>query len=524
MDCKLQNALWWIFFLMFAYFQSATAFTLVFSALVSRMTRRMAEWRLEKGSSLKTLESLNGSTTLINTVATQIQLRDFGIGSISLILLWCVSPIGSQSPLHILSTAKTTTSTPQTVQQVPINSTSVLDGADDAETYAPYFTSLYTTSLLSAGAFRYSTVDPWRNLKIPSFDALDSPANSSGWKSVPTDQNITFAALTGVPIGGLNETGNVTAVLESTYFSLHLLNKTGDLHFNGSGLVVNLTVSENFVPWNQSQSTTYNATTDSETAIVTFTPANSTFKANYLWTQDYYESEILCVVQGASINERDCSVQAMRPLRPSTPPEINFIVAYNAQLQWSGLLANKNFSLSEAYIRYPESLLEANLSSSFTASPSMEDLQTRLQQLLNTMFLSTFDPLGSLTGVPSSPVQINGTRVNFNPGSIYVINHAWMAVYFVATSILAITTILTAALTAMSSNPDILGFISTFVWHSSAFGLPQSGTYRGGDEKTRSIKSLKIRLGDASHMKEIGHLSVGSIHDVVEVKAGRLFS
>lgn len=123
------------------------------------MTRRMAEWRLERGSPLKVLESLNGSTTLINTVAPQLQLRNFGISSITLVLLWTVSPVRSQSPLHILSTAQTSKYAPQISQQVPINSSSVVGGADDMQNYAAFINCIYTTSLLAAGSYRYSSMD-----------------------------------------------------------------------------------------------------------------------------------------------------------------------------------------------------------------------------------------------------------------------------------------------------------------------------------------------------------------------------
>lgn len=246
----------------------------------------MAEWRLERGSSLKVLESLNGSTTLINTVATQLQLRSFGILSITLVLLWTVSPVGSQSPLHILSTAQTIEYAPQVLQQVPINSSSVVGGADDMQTYAPFINSIYTTSLLAAGSYRHSSMDAWKNVKIPDFNALKSPANSTGWKPVPTGQNITYAALNGMPIGGLNQIGNITAVIQSTCFSLNLLNSTGDLNLNGNGLAVNFTGSDYFIPWNQSDSKTFNATNDIETAIVTFNPVNGSSTANYSWKQN----------------------------------------------------------------------------------------------------------------------------------------------------------------------------------------------------------------------------------------------
>ncbi|KAJ5109428.1 hypothetical protein N7456_006103 [Penicillium angulare] len=495
---------------------SATAFTLVFSALVSRMTRRIAEWRLERGGSLQNLETLNGSSTLINTIITQLRLRYFGIIPISLALLWSVSPIGSQSPLHILSTSPTTSTRHQTVGFIPTNSSSVVDGAADLEYYAPYIDALYTTSLIAAGTFRYSSMDPWANLKIPSFESLSATANSTGWVSVPTDQDITYSALTGIPIGGLNQTGNVTAVIQSTYFSLDLINSTGKLELNGNGIVANLSIRENFIPWNSSSN-------NNEKAYVTFSPVNQTFKATFEWTQRYLSSEVECVVTGASASGRDCQVNAMKTNMSSTTPEFGFVSVRNIQTAWNTLLSGQNFSLSEAYIRYPQSPLDANLSDPSTASPSMNVLSIRLEQLLNTFFFSTIDPTGSLQGEPSNPVQASARRIYYNAGSIYEVNFVWLGIFLVATIIMGASAIVTAVLTSLSMNPDILGFVSTFIWDSPSLGLPRSGTFLGADKKTRSIKPLKVRFGDLRSEEDVGSLSIGRTAETEKVRQGRLY-
>lgn len=128
---------------------------------------------------------------------------------------------------------------------------------------------------------------------------------------MPTGQNITSAPLNDIPIGGLNQTGNITAVIQSTHFSLNLLDSTGDLNLNGNDLAVNFRGLDYFIQWKQSDSKTSNATTDTETAIVTFRPVNGSFTGKYSWKQSYYESEIMCVIQGPLMSQRDCYVQAI---------------------------------------------------------------------------------------------------------------------------------------------------------------------------------------------------------------------
>ncbi|KAJ6015863.1 hypothetical protein N7540_010454 [Penicillium herquei] len=497
---------------------SATAFTLVFSALGSRMTKRIAEWRLERGGLLYTLETLNGSSTFINTIVTQLRLRNFGVLSFSLALLWSVSPVGSQSPLHILSTAKTISTSHENVGYRPINTSSVVDGYVDLEYFSPYIDALYTTSIIAAGTFRYSSMDPWVNLKIPSFEALSSAPNSTGWVSVPqVDQDITYSALTGVPLSGLNETGNFTAIIESTYFLLSLVNTTGTLELSGKGVATNLTYYESFVPWNDTSPGA------NETFYVIFSPVNQSFEATFQWTQKYFYSEIECVVTGDQVSDRDCSVKAMKTSRSSTPPEFNWITIENIGTQWNSLLSGQNFSLSEAYIRYPQSPLDAQLSDTSTASPSIEELRVRLSQLLNTIFFSTTDPTGSLQGEPSDPLYTSATRVSYNPGSIYNVNFVWLGIFLVATIVMAAAAVVTIVLTLLSLNPDVLGYVSTFIWSSPSLDLPQSGTFIPADRKTRSIRPLEIRLGDLRGEEEIGELAVGSIFHTSQARPGRLY-
>ncbi|KAJ5273827.1 hypothetical protein N7478_008952 [Penicillium angulare] len=359
-------------------------------------------------------------------------------------------------------------------------------------------------------------MDPWANVKIPSFESLSATANSTGWVSVPTDQNITYSALTGIPIGGLNKTGNVTAVIQSTYFSLDLVNSTGKLELNGNGVVANLSIIENFIPWNSSSN-------NNEKSYVTFSPVNQTFKATFEWTQRFLNSEIECVVTGALASGRDCKVNAMKTNMSSITPEFGWISVRNIQIAWNTLLSGQNFSLSEAYIRYPQSPLDANLSDPSTASPSMNVLTARLEQLLNTFFFSTIDPTGSLQGQPSNPIQASARRIYYNSGSIYDVNFVWLGIFLVATIIMGASAVATVVLTSLSMNPDMLGFVSTFIWNSPPLGLPRSGTFLGADKKTRSIKPLEVRFGDVRCEEDVGNLSVGKTTETERVRQGRLY-
>jgi hypothetical protein len=428
--------------------------------------------------------------------------------------------------LYILSTSSTSGTAQQTVGYIPVNSTSVIDGAADLKYYAPYINALYTTSLIAAGSFGTSSMDPWSNVKIPRYESLSSAPNATGWVPVPTGVDISYSALTGAPIGELKQPGNVTAVIESTYFQLALVNTSGKLELNGDGIVANLTINGGLIPWNVSnvdKRSESNLTGVLEKAYVTFSPVSHAFKATFEWSQKFVDSEIECVVTGVSASSRNCEVKAMKISRSNTTPRFGFITVKHIQSQWNTLLSGHNFSLSEAYIRKPRWPLDADLSDSSTASPSMSDLTTRLQQLLNTFFFSTIDPIGLLQGEPSQPTQADAFRAFYNPGSICEVDFVLLGIFLAATVIMAASAVVTVVLTILSLNPDILGYVSTFIWHSPSLGLPRSGTFMGADQKTRSIKPLEVRFGDVRSGGEVGRLSVGRAAETDIVQQGRLY-
>lgn len=70
-----------------------------------------------------------------------------------------------------------------------------------------------------------------------------------------------------------------------------------------------------------------------------------------------------------------------------------------------------------------------------------------------------------------------------------IIDLVSLGVYFMATIILAASTVLAAVLTAIGMNPDILGYLSTFIWYSPGLDMTQSGTFRGGDEKKKDLSN-----------------------------------
>jgi hypothetical protein len=59
--------------------------------------------------------------------------------------------------------------------------------------------------------------DPWRNVKIPRFESLNSSADEDGWKAVPTGVAADdYSSLLGIPVASRQRLGDMAFSLEST--------------------------------------------------------------------------------------------------------------------------------------------------------------------------------------------------------------------------------------------------------------------------------------------------------------------
>lgn len=476
------------------------------------MTKRLAEWRLERGSSILVLEQLNGSSTLANTILSQVMLHSCSILGVILVLLWAFSPIGGQSPLQVLTTTTTINSSTESLQFANLDTGTLFIGADNVVTYGGYVETIYSTSIIAASTGQNLSMDTFNNIRLPAIKYLGNQTNLTGWVSIP-ESNIIYSSLTGIPITGLDSPGNISFLMNTSYYDLTIINgSTQNLHLNGSGISVNFTSNNSSVngypPVN-----------------VILSPIAGSSQVSFSWIQIFAECQVMCIVTTTSADQRSCAVQAMRQTGSGNPPFLANALSLYAIIQpmWNKLLSGQNFSLSEAYLRHPEAPLDANLSDPTTTSPSAHDLEVRFAQLFNTYMYGTNDPFGILSGVPTTAVNASGTRAYFGP-DIYVVDFSWLTVFTVATSILTLCGAITVVLDLISLNPDILGYVSTLLGQNSSYlSLPVTGSTLEGEEKTRLLKSVAIRLGDVQIHEAVGRLSIGTPQTTERVYPGRLY-
>ena len=93
------------------HLRGPNVFPILFAAVVGRALKGILCWRLERGERLGILDLLVGSTTLVNTITTQITLRIFSLIGPLLFVVWALSPVGGQASLRVMTKGNNTLST-----------------------------------------------------------------------------------------------------------------------------------------------------------------------------------------------------------------------------------------------------------------------------------------------------------------------------------------------------------------------------------------------------------------------------
>ncbi|KAE8384732.1 hypothetical protein BDV23DRAFT_188913 [Aspergillus alliaceus] len=536
---------------------SATAFPLIFSAVVGRMTKRITSWRLERGSSLRSLELLNGSTTLINSISTYLSLRHFNLLGASLVLLWAVSPLGGQSPLQVLRTRRVTSTFANTMSYLNMSSPghAYFGGTSSTVTGKPFVEAVYYASLLAPANVKSSGMDAWGNVKIPFLPTVSSLSNHTGWVDL-TNEAVNYSSLAGVPIMGLEKSGNVSFVIPSTYFVLERPSKpsvktirpyppvdpTANLtgyRLNGQGFSSSYRPDYIDVDPILLQTKYKNVSVlelGGMSGKMSFNANNMNMTAYFQLNQVYIEAVVVCSVgqsrvASSSTHDHSCSVRAMR--RRENIPEI----AYNWQqwlgFSWTNMISyfsqttmNPNYSIPEAYIRNPDSPLAANLSDPSTALVDWDTLTLRLSQLFNTYAFGSLDPTAIIQSSSSKFSNETGAHgAYFNNLPVYTVNWVWLSIFSAATSILTLCALTLTTLHFFTLNPDILGYVSTATMYSSHLPVPPGGSTLNGEERARLLKDMAIRLGDVQQYDLVtGQLSFGTISSAARPHLGRLYS
>ncbi|KAH6680254.1 hypothetical protein B0J14DRAFT_260921, partial [Halenospora varia] len=207
--------------------KTATIFPLLFSVVVGRAAIKLATWKLERGTTLGLLESLIGSRTVGGTILTQIRLWPLTFLGLGLILIWLMSPMGSQAALRMLVIENENVESSSNITYSNLRQSSYAGAALFPGSWFAGFASTFTGALLAPEAVKTGPLDVNGNIKIPLYSSLANLSeDEDGWRDIP-ENNFTpsYSSLFGIPVSGI-PTGNSTLSIESTYLELTCSNMT----------------------------------------------------------------------------------------------------------------------------------------------------------------------------------------------------------------------------------------------------------------------------------------------------------
>ncbi|RAQ73473.1 hypothetical protein COH20_004965 [Aspergillus flavus] len=481
---------------------AATLFPLAFAAVIGRMNQQLATWKLERGVSVGVLEQLFGSSTFFNTVITQVSVRSIKLLAFILIILWCISPLGSQSILRMLHTKPTTITR-------PIDITYGNDTELSTHTFIPSTTftkaeAMYQESLLSPDVVKHSPLDIFRRLKIPLVNLRDS----SDWIELDTE-NTDYSSLTGIVIDGVKDVnGETEFTMEAPYYNLHMSSVEGEPTFNSKGFDFE---DDGMYTIDKSQ-TRYGLTE----VYFNFTIPDTNFKASFNLTEQYVDMRVKCIDGIAN-----CATTAIRPISRTSPhangtywADMRAIHTLFSYLRSAG----SERSLTEAYFRNPDTPLAADIYTGSTFTIPVDIFLLRLTQVVNTYAL--------LLSASSGGEVYNGTGTftDSSPPPVYEISWPWLAISIVATSTIIVGAFVPALLGFFTRNPDILGYVSTMTRDAPNLKIPPGGGTLGGMDRALFLKDMSIRLGEITDDSvSVSRIGIGTLDQASLSNEGRLY-
>ncbi|KAM5522360.1 hypothetical protein FOXYSP1_16251 [Fusarium oxysporum f. sp. phaseoli] len=241
---------------------AATLWPISFAAVIGPFLKTLALFSAERGTTLGSLEFLLTGQTTVSTLKNLFALRIIRIWTLSIVALWCLSPLGGQAVVRSLGSGTNT----QTINipaahyfsQIPLMavndySSTGLEGdinafnggvrtssqinafrrtvlaalsaseilLSHANTSSPQFENVVKKLGGTPRAVRLGQQDQWRNVRIPFMEYLPDydDGNPTAWTPVPSNQIVPYSSFMGVPIrgGSFSREGNSTMVLQSRY-------------------------------------------------------------------------------------------------------------------------------------------------------------------------------------------------------------------------------------------------------------------------------------------------------------------
>ncbi|KAF2706129.1 hypothetical protein K504DRAFT_470984 [Pleomassaria siparia CBS 279.74] len=519
---------------------SPTIFPIMFAALMSRCFKHVGLFMAERGTTLGRLDQLAGCQSLFSAIERQMALRSWSVIGFLLTMVWFLSPLGGQSALRLLETETKAQRTVGTYQYLsPLASQdSFLMGASSINSGRSTFTSLFLTALLSSTKYQNTSMDLWGNVKMPLYSSITN--STSGEKQhvpSPSQANITYASLIGIPVIDVPTTGLSSYNIRARQWDV-TCSSNKEMSWNATNFG-NLTTT-----WKLNSTSTSCDNYPCELSLKSVDSSQNFTVAECGVSYGYYEAGISCdgsLCFASSMQKLDLIsdgyTQAYddftrsnirRGIMTSLPRVDNFGVA-DAGARGSTYM--------ERWMIDPIDFIGARYDNVDLWKLSTADMAQRLTILFNTFFQSTYATTALGGSLPTNLTSLADASpfLTFNTTTAHVTNTStlvyatrwkWFSTLLFASIVLQIAAYAGLVLKYMTLAPDIIGYASSLTLTNPYTPGPTGGTTLNGLERSKLLSDMPVRIGDVRPGDRVGVVAFAraDLGLVAGLRRGRVYA
>jgi hypothetical protein len=549
-------------------------FPLLFASVLGRAVHAILLWRLEKGERIGILDTLAGSTSLISTVTSQLQLRRVNLLGVALIAVWALSPIGGQGSIR-----QTTIREDISVQPTPFNyvvphGNMSMHIQDFDNSYEKFLETVFIGALVGPPSIKSSPLDAWGNIKVPRIEHYEniSQADDEGWYDTQGGNYSTYSSILGIPMSGTSSSKFIdyNVKIPSTYLHLDCSAGKAIPPHDPDLSIAKIEAQGERVYWLNGFRKRANTTLND---LKPFSFVYGSWSCPYICcsiTTTYVELDIICPALST------CSTARMRRSLLDHPPSAWTLMETGSYGNVTSPVKQRNsdnktnwnifldrFLVMGAGITDFKSPIDDYLGNPETPHSSwdkervvatVEDYSVRLAQLMNALWFCMNTDRAITQGLSDKTYYLNSTDVSFawesfpyryggldgiawpavgtrsTKTSIIVAHKDWVAALAIASVVLIFSSLIPFILRSLlTKGPDLMMNISSLATRNNPYiPLPANGTFLDASDRSRLLKDLTLRFGEVDGRTYPGRLAIASLDghgglNVARVRKGYIY-
>lgn len=472
---------------------------------------------------------------------TQVHLQNFGILGTSLVILWLLSPLGSQASLRAPSIGTFSVSSRVDLPYLSMENKNILSGRDNSDRVALRvpMTAVVISSLLSDPTVKQSPRDTWGNLKIPFLDSSTGSNDDqhSNWSTVDWGDYHISCSLVGIPVGNIPSEGKKSFNLDSSYFKLDCPIRTSCVYLDepnckeidaslGANRRINATGHILAVSYDDDMESKSNRTDlymPPRKFLFMFEGSKETVLSLCDMTIDHVEMQVSCL-------GRDCGVTRMRNSTKAHPPKAstyfdgNPVVMNEFMSEFVWMIEGRSARNSPLTTFFTDPGFPFNVNytaESISKTTTHASFSRSLSQLINTCWIASIGSEILVQGEKATPLkypdtQFERTEANIETEEkILVCNTGWFTALLLATLPPLLAGIISVHFDVIPSSlgPCLSMNITTMIRDNPYVDIPAGGSTLDDSERSKLLQNVRVRLGDVAPAAKTGHIALGTISD-----------